>query len=439
MKQSGGLSALLMVVVAVGIFGGILWLNASQSNPLAPVLPTENIATSDAPNISQLLDVNFGSNTSPMPTVGIPQAQATLPIVAQPEGPTATPISAAEASNQGGNNDNVASVIGAPPTLPPPTGGAPIQVGTTDPDNWNIPALVPPLSRDPEGRDHYWFRRPIESDGNNRVLLSYTYGAGGFFGSRIHHGIDMPNPEGEEVYAAAAGEVIFASDGRVTDDGVNIFQNTSVYGNVVYLRHEFGFDGQPIYTLYAHLLTTLVTEGDFVQAGDPIALVGSTGQVTGSHVHFEVRIGGDGDQIHPRYGDTYNPTLWMVPYVNHGVIAGRVLDVDGNFVDNATVTIRNRLGVVASVPTYTFQNTVNDVNPDPLWGENFAVGDIPVGTYEVLTRINEQLVIEQVQVREGMTAFVELQLEERLPETNTPTEETSDEANETARNDESDG
>src|SRR5690606_1126154 len=105
-------------------------------------------------------------------------------------------------------------------------------------------------------------RRPIESNANNRVLLSYTYGAGGFFGSRIHHGIDMPNPAGEEVYAAASGTVIFASDGINDESGVGIFQNTAVYGNVVYIRHDFGYQGQPIYTLYAHLLATVVSEGD---------------------------------------------------------------------------------------------------------------------------------------------------------------------------------
>lgn len=410
MKRSGGgISAFLMVVIAIGIFGGVLWMNSSQTGSVAPIIPTENQPTGEALSVSDLLDENFGRNSSPIPTLVLLQSQATRPVVAQPSGPTATPISASDASNQ---IEVISQAVGATPTLPPPTADAPVQAGTTDPDDWNIPALVPPLSRDPEGRDHYWFRRPIESNANNRVLLSYTYGAGGFFGSRIHHGIDMPNPQGEEVYASASGIVIFASDGRSSPDGLDVFQNTSVYGNVVFIRHDFGYEGQSIYTLYAHLLAAVVSDGDVVQAGDPIGLVGSTGQVTGSHVHFEVRIGGDGDNIHPRYGDTYNPALWMVPYVGHGVVAGRVVGLDGDFVDNVTVTIRNRLGVVASVPTYTFQNTVDDTNPDPRWRENFAVGDIPAGVYDVLVRIDGQLIIEQVTVREGITTFIELRLEE---------------------------
>ena len=421
MKRSGGgISAFLIVIIAVGIFGTVLWMNSPASSPVAPIIPTENQPADEALSVSQLLDENFGSNTSPMPTVVLPQSQPTRPVVAQPAGPTATAISASDASGQ---IEVVSAFSGATPTLPPPTADAPVQAGTTDPEDWNIPALVPPLSRDPEGRDHYWFRRPIDSNANNRVLLSYTYGAGGFFGSRIHHGIDMPNPQGEEIYAPAAGTVIFASDGRGADGELDIFQNTHVYGNVIFIRHDFGYEGQPVYTLYAHLLASVVTEGDRVEAGDPIGLVGSTGQVTGSHVHFEVRIGGDGDQLHPRYQDTYNPALWMVPYVGHGVIAGRVVGVDGDFVDNVTVTIRNRIGVVASVPTYTFQNTVDDVNPDPRWRENFAVGDIPAGTYDVLVRIDGQLVIEQVTVREGMTAFVELRLEEIVQATDSETVE----------------
>ncbi|GAB5490052.1 MAG: hypothetical protein Phog2KO_02670 [Phototrophicaceae bacterium] len=436
-RSSGGFSAFILLVLALGAFVAVLWFNSAGTSPIAPIIPTEGVPTSESLSISDLLDTNFGNNASPAPTVDLPISEPTRPVISQPSGPTATPISASDASNQ---EEFVNVPVGATPTLPPPTANAPVQVGTSNPDDWNLPALIPPLSRDPEGRDHYWFRRPIESNANNSVLLSYTYGAGGFFGSRIHHGIDMPNPAGEEIYAPASGRVIFASDGRNDDSGVDIFQNTGVYGNVVFILHDFGYQGQPIYTLYAHLLTAIVTEGDIVQAGDPIGLVGSTGQVTGSHVHFEVRIGGDGDQVHPLYGDTYNPTLWMVPYVGHGVVAGRVVDASGDYIDNVTVTIRNRLGVVASVPTYTFQNTVNDVNPDPRWGENFAVGDIPEGTYDVLVRIDGQLVIEQITVREGMTTMVELRLDQIFEPTLEPTIEATDsDTSETNEPDTSDG
>lgn len=420
-RLKGSVVAVLMLILAIGSFASVLYLNSTDRMPLAPILPTQMNATADQASVSQLLDENFGANITPLPTVELLVAQPTRPIVAQPL-ISPTPINAADIPGNQSNQRAANVPLGATPTLPPPTADAPVLVGTIDPDDWNLPALVPPLSRDPRGRDHYWFHRPIESNANNAVLMSYTYGASGFFGSRIHHGIDMPNPILEEVYAPADGLVVFAADGR-GEDSTDVFE-TRVYGNVVVLKHDFGYDGQPLYSLYAHLQTALVTENDRVQAGDPIGLVGRSGTVTGAHLHFEIRMGGDGQGI-PRYGDTYNPTLWMVPYVNHGIVAGRVIDSTGDFVDNVVVTIRNQLGVVASVPTYIFADTVNDVNPDPLWRENFAVGDIQAGTYEVLVRINGQLVIERVQVREGMTNFVVLQVENAILPTVSPTPATT--------------
>jgi murein DD-endopeptidase MepM/ murein hydrolase activator NlpD len=99
---------------------------------------------------------------------------------------------------------------------------------------------------------------------------------------RIHHGIDMPNSIGETVRAAASGTVMWAAEG--------VFQNSYSYGNVVLIQHEFSYRGQTLYTLYAHLSAALVQTGQHVEAGDAIALVGATGNVSGPHVHFEVRL-----------------------------------------------------------------------------------------------------------------------------------------------------
>ncbi|MCA9911811.1 MAG: peptidoglycan DD-metalloendopeptidase family protein, partial [Anaerolineae bacterium] len=288
--------------------------------------------------------------------------------------------------------------------------------------NWSPPPLIPPISRDPLGRDHYWFQRPIASDGNSSLLFVYTFGSDGPEDQwRVHHGIDLPNPIGDEVYAAGDGVVVFASDGR--SGQTDIFQNTSSYGNVVFIEHDFSYDGQPVYTLYAHLQAALVRAGDVVKAGDPIALVGNTGVVSGPHVHFEVRIGSD------RYGATYNPVLWMVPYVGHGVIAGRVVDTEGEFVDDVLVTIRSfDTGLLhpATVTTYNFPGTVDDVNPDPNWQENFAITDIPAGRWDVIVSLNGQRIVQQVEVFEGTTSFVELRLPER-PTEDAPPDETTEE------------
>jgi murein DD-endopeptidase MepM/ murein hydrolase activator NlpD len=216
----------------------------------------------------------------------------------------------------------------------------------------------------------------------------------------------MPNPVGETVRSAASGSVIWAADGLRVLGGA--FQNSPSYGNVVLIEHDFGYHNHPIYTLYAHLSATLVQQGDLVQAGDVIGLVGETGRVSGPHVHFEVRL----NENH--YRSTFNPVLWMVPYVGHGVIAGRVTDTNGNMLQDIGVTVNNwATGLVQdTTSTYVFLDNDLDVNPDPVWDENFAVGDVPVGRYEVVVTVNGQRLSKVIDVQEGTTSFVELEPQE---------------------------
>lgn len=113
---------------------------------------------------------------------------------------------------------------------------------------------------------------PLASDGP--TLLSSAYGdrihpASG--DPRFHAGLDLRALEGTAVYAAA--------DGRVVESG-----SSGAYGNVVVLEHGGGLQ-----TLYAHHQRNLVRVGDVVRRGQPIALVGHTGNATGDHLHFEVR------------------------------------------------------------------------------------------------------------------------------------------------------
>lgn len=402
------LSAFFMVMLAASGFGLALWSNAA---PVAvrPVVPTEIPPTEDTNSWQRILREGFGENSTPLPTVAIP-TQPFEPPTLPPRGdtgeialelgvtgiPTSIPVSAATA------------------TPPPPTAQIVADVPVTallvtrPPSEWNPPPLIPPLSRDPMGRDHYWLQRPVDSNANNRSLFYYPYGSDGPNNDyRVHHGIDMPNPVGETVRAAGSGEVLWAADGlRIESPGA--FQNSPSYGNVILIQHDFGYRGQMIWTLYAHLSAVLVRQGQRVERGDVIGLVGQTGRVTGPHVHFEVRMGRTPDDNH--YRSTYNPVLWMVPYVGHGVIAGRVTGFDGRLVNDADVTIRNwRTGLVQDTTTsYVFLNDGLDVNSDPLWGENFVVGDVPVGRYEVIANINGERVSRVIDVLEGTTNFVEL-------------------------------
>lgn len=100
-----------------------------------------------------------------------------------------------------------------------------------------------------------------------------TSGFGTRWGRR-HEGIDIANSTGTSITAADAGQVSFAA------------YNGS-YGNLVIINHENGYQ-----TYYAHASRILVKKGDRVFKGQEIAKVGSTGNSTGPHLHFEVRKNG---------------------------------------------------------------------------------------------------------------------------------------------------
>ena len=121
----------------------------------------------------------------------------------------------------------------------------------------------------------------------DRYYLDQIYGYGSTdFGAKIpHHGVDYDNPTGTQVYASAGGEVVYAGN-----DGSTLFSPwPDFYGNLIVLKHTQ--NGEPFYTLYAHLSAIGVQEGDLVSAGDRIGKVGSSGSATGGHLHLEVRQG----------------------------------------------------------------------------------------------------------------------------------------------------
>lgn len=96
---------------------------------------------------------------------------------------------------------------------------------------------------------------------------------------KLHAGIDVAAPRGTPVYAVSAGLVHTA-------------RYNSGYGRIVVIDHGFG-----IRSRYAHNSSLLVRKGERVEAGQLIATVGSTGQSTGPHLHFELLI--DGQAVDP--------------------------------------------------------------------------------------------------------------------------------------------
>ncbi|MEO0560671.1 MAG: peptidoglycan DD-metalloendopeptidase family protein, partial [Chloroflexota bacterium] len=364
----------------------------------------------------------FGENSTPLPTVPIPTQNFEAPTLPPLDIAEIEPILPATVGVRPTERlSEAATPTRAPLDTPTPLGEGD-TVGDTGPvfteqaivveatRIWQPPPLIAPLSIDPLGRDHYWFNRPVDSNATNFGLFYYPYGSDGPNSDnpwRVHHGIDMPNPVGETVRAAAAGRVVWAADSLRIEDAA-AFQNSPSYGNVVVIEHDFGYRGERLWTLYAHLSAVLVEQGQYLQSGEVVGLVGETGRVSGPHVHFEVRMGEN------HYRATYNPVLWMVPYVGHGVIAGRLTDRRGDFMQDRDVTLRNwGTGLVEdTTTTYVQPGTTSDVNPDPMWGENFVFADVPVGRYEVVTSVEGRRLSKIIDVQEGTTAFVDLTLED---------------------------
>jgi murein DD-endopeptidase MepM/ murein hydrolase activator NlpD len=115
------------------------------------------------------------------------------------------------------------------------------------------------------------------SQGFGPTAYAFEASYAGF--AHFHTGIDLSMPFGTPVFAAADGVVVLA---RPMTDPTGALVG---YGNYVIIQHDAGLK-----TLYGHLLAIGVKEGDQVKRGQLIGLVGSTGNSTGPHLHFEVRI-----------------------------------------------------------------------------------------------------------------------------------------------------
>jgi murein DD-endopeptidase MepM/ murein hydrolase activator NlpD len=406
----------LIVLLVLGGFGFLLYQNADDSQALRAVIPTQAEPTANPDTLAQILSQNFGSDGTPLPTVGVPNEQFIAPTLpAGQAGATLRP----EQINPPAELFTLEPVsVGATPTPIPPTPTVP--VGDEDAGvfevaagnnsarpspTWQPPPLPVPQSRDPLGRDHYFLARPVDSNANGYGLFYYPYGSNGtrqLSISTVHHGIDFSNPVGTPIRASESGVVVFASSPEEP-----LYPGSPSYGTVVIIEHDIAWEGMLLWTLYAHLDQPLVATGDTVIRGQVIALSGNSGRSSGPHLHFEVRAA---EEAPLNYGDTYNPGLWIVPYYNHGTIAGRLIDFRDEFVDDVFITARSTAnGKVYTTSTYTFSGTIDQVNADPKWRENFVLGDIPVGRYVVVAEYNGQRISEIVEVREGLTSFVELE------------------------------
>ncbi|MCX7026063.1 MAG: M23 family metallopeptidase [Spirochaetes bacterium] len=130
----------------------------------------------------------------------------------------------------------------------------------------------------------------------------YLY-SNGTTDSSVHGGLDLGAKEGSPVDACAAGRVIFAAKRILT-------------GNTIVIEHLPG-----LFSIYMHLSVLEATEGEVVDSGQRIGLVGSTGLSTGPHLHWELRVG----------STSVNPYYWLTrPLLDKSAVSGKIkLPIEG--------------------------------------------------------------------------------------------------------------
>ena len=329
-----------------------------------------------------------------------------IPVAIAPTLLTATPTTPEPVLRDGGAGGT--AVTGATSTpLPPTPEGSGIKpdqaqqnfvrdVGPSAPDEQRPPPYAVPLSIHPD--DHYWLLRPLPSNRRTYDLEWYPFGndvqVADLAPYRIHHGMDFPNPTGTTIVAVASGTVIHAGVLPSPRNGVNY------YGNTVVIQHDFQWQGRDVFTLYAHTLELFVREGDYVEQGQLIAGVGRSGEVTDSHLHFEVRVGTN------NYNDARNPALWLTPYEGWGTLAGRLVDLRGRLIPSASIILQpiNVQTEIRKQQTYA-----SVIKSDPVWRENFVIGDLPAGDYILLVTVvgdNDTVTYRrEVTIKPGQTSF----------------------------------
>jgi murein DD-endopeptidase MepM/ murein hydrolase activator NlpD len=145
-----------------------------------------------------------------------------------------------------------------------------------------------------QGKPDVWLL-PVPTKFEITTLFAMRWGV-------MHWGVDMAAPCGTPYYAAHAGTVVLA-------------RMNGGYGNEVQIDH-----GNGVETIYGHASKLIVREGQHVEAGTLLGLIGTTGYSTGCHLHFEVNVN----------GEHKDPMKYLL---DHGVdIAKRIEEANGGTV-----------------------------------------------------------------------------------------------------------
>lgn len=261
------------------------------------------------------------------------------------------------------------------------------------------PAALPVFYEIPLARsmhDHFYFIRPLDLQEITWPTSDFRFGYYDTKTNSMHTGLDIVAPLGQTVRAVADGEVIFSGYGLINGEG----DKTDPYGIAVVIRHAFSFEGKTLYTVYGHFSEALVSAGQKVRAGDPIGLVGLTGNTTGPHLHLEVRIHENGEY------KIQNPELWLVPPVDHGVLAGQIKGNNGVFLNSKILWLKSLDNDNSWTITTYSQGPIDRHLHDAYFQENFVQNDIPAGSYEISTSYNYKIYKTTIQIVPGAVNYI---------------------------------
>ena len=317
------------------------------------------------------------------------------------------PLPASPSVEPGGEMPGIDTPI---PEIPYPTP----DEGDTSPEATPPPdATVPPAEPEPCAEEvcvndgYFLLKRPIGPDGRNTIVYTDRFGSYRSATRDALRGVYFLNSSGTPVLASADGEVVVAGDDSQTPYGPFL----NMYGNLVILKHDLASLSQPLFTLYAHLSEISVEVGETVTAGDEIGLVGMSGDVSGSTLLFEVRLG----ENHP--DAARNPELWLEPQPHEtgqlqGALAGGVLDANGKYLNISNIVVERLAGPGLPAIDQIYLKTYAEkslMGLDP-WGENFAAGDLPAGEYQISFYHEGDLQQRVVEVQPGKLTLVIFEL-----------------------------
>jgi murein DD-endopeptidase MepM/ murein hydrolase activator NlpD len=274
---------------------------------------------------------------------------------------------------------------------------APFQFNLPTPGAEPISGWRPPLYPIPwamSAYDHFYFARPIAADQVNWPIADYRYGGIFFAPNIVHTGVDIDAEDGAPIVASGPGTVVWAGWGLFTETPGN---ENDPYGLAVVIRHDFGYNDQKLYTVYAHMSKVISVVSQHVETGELIGLVGATGATSGPHVHFEVRLAENS------FHHTLNPELWLAPPQGWGVLVGRVMNTKRETISRTEVyLISQETKKTYLVKTY---GSGGAVNPDPYYNENLVLGDLPAGIYKVTLSFDKKNKQTWVEIFPGQVTY----------------------------------